>query len=126
MGSGEVANAPQPTKTMTETLDELCGYYMSIGMPCDEFWNGDYTYFKHYRTAHENRTKQTNQELWLQGLYIYNAFAIALNNSFSKHKTEYMKQPINLFPKPKNEEEIRDKVIEKLNAWKSAFDKQKR
>ena len=42
-------------------------------MTYDEFWNGDCTLTKYYRKADEIRKERRNEELWLQGMYIYEA-----------------------------------------------------
>ena len=50
---------------------------MSIGMTYDEFWNQDVALVGAYRKAHELRERRRNQELWMQGLYIYEALCDA-------------------------------------------------
>lgn len=50
---------------------------MSIGMTYDEFWNQDVQMVEIYRKAAELRDKRRNQELWLQGMYIYEALCDA-------------------------------------------------
>ena len=50
---------------------------MSIGMSYDEFWNQDVSMVKAYRQANELRDKRRNYELWLQGMYIYEALCDA-------------------------------------------------
>jgi hypothetical protein len=50
---------------------------MSIGMSYDEFWNGDVSMVRAYRKANELRDKRRNQELWLQGMYFYEALCDA-------------------------------------------------
>ena len=50
---------------------------MSIGMTYDEFWNQDVRLVDVYRKAAELRDKRRNQELWLQGMYIYEALCDA-------------------------------------------------
>ena len=50
---------------------------MSIGMSYDEFWNQDVSMVEAYRKAAELRDKRRNQELWLQGMYIYEALCDA-------------------------------------------------
>lgn len=50
---------------------------MSIGMTYDEFWNQDVGLTEVYREANELRDKRRNQELWLQGMYIYEALCDA-------------------------------------------------
>lgn len=50
---------------------------MSIGMTYDEFWNQDVRLVEAYRKAQELREKRRNQELWLQGMYVYEALCDA-------------------------------------------------
>ena len=42
-------------------------------MTAEQFWDGDPNLVKYYRQADEMRIERKNQELWLQGLYIYDA-----------------------------------------------------
>ena len=58
-------------------FEQLCPYYMSIGMSYDEFWNQDVWLVKTYLKAYELREKRRNQELWLQGMYVYEALCDA-------------------------------------------------
>lgn len=50
---------------------------MSIGMTYDEFWNEDVSRVEVYRKVSELRDRRKNQELWLQGMYIYEALCDA-------------------------------------------------
>lgn len=104
--------------------------YLLYGMSYDEFWYGDPFRAVAYREAHRLRIEQANQQLWLQGLYVHNAVAVAINNAFNKKKEKYIAEPVQLFPPSEEEkqakaEENRRKLVEKLNAWKDAFDKSK-
>ena len=102
---------------------------MAFGMSYDEYWHGEPIRARYYREKHKVEIEQRNQELWLQGLYIYNAFAVVLSNSFSKNSHQkYIEKPIELFPKTEEQKEaeskkIRQAMYEKLNAWKDAFEK---
>ena len=62
-----------PFSTYTEQFYEVFPYYLSIGMTYEQFWEGDPTLCKYYREAEEIRNEKKNQELWLQGMYIYEA-----------------------------------------------------
>lgn len=64
-----------PLSTYTEQFYEVFPYYLSIGMTYEQFWDGDPMLCKYYREAEEIRNEKKNQELWLQGLYIYEAIA---------------------------------------------------
>ena len=59
--------------TYTQKFYELFPYYLSIGMTPEQYWDGDCTLVKYYRKAEELRNEKRNQELWLQGMYIYEA-----------------------------------------------------
>ena len=103
---------------------------MLYGMSYDDFWYGKPELATVYRKLHRLQAEQTNQQLWLQGLYIQNAVAVAINNAFSKQKQKYVAEPVRLFPMTEDEketkaEETRQKLIAKLNAWKDAFNKSK-
>ena len=74
-GSGH--NSSPPHFTYTEKFYESFPYYLSIGMTPEQYWDGDCTLVKYYRKAEEIRNERRNQELWLQGLYIYEAICDA-------------------------------------------------
>ncbi len=71
VGSGR--NAHSPFLTYTEQFYEVFPYYLSIGMTFDQFWNDDPSLARYYRRAAEINVERKNQELWLQGLYVYEA-----------------------------------------------------
>ena len=62
-----------PSFTYTEKFYEFFPYYLSIGMTPEQYWEGDCTLVKYYRKAEALRNEKRNQELWLQGMYIYEA-----------------------------------------------------
>ena len=71
VGSGR--NAHSSFRTYTEQFYEVFPYYLSIGMTYDQFWNDDPSLAHYYRQADEIRVERKNQEVWLQGLYVYEA-----------------------------------------------------
>ena len=71
-GSEHNSSAPSFI-TYTEKFYEAFPYYLSIGMTYDQYWNDDSTLVKYYRKADEIRKERRNEELWLQGMYIYEA-----------------------------------------------------
>lgn len=95
---------------------ELEPYYLAIGMTHEQFWEGDPWLCVTYRNAHRLKTEMRNEELWLQGLYNFNAFSVALSNfgqGFNKHKRppqKYTDHPIRITPL--SEAEKRQKRIE--------------
>lgn len=83
---------------------------------------------KYYKEAYELKREQRNQELWLQGLYVYEAICDVspILNPFAKKGTKpvpYMAEPYPLTSaavKEKEEREARlraDELKAKLSAW---------
>lgn len=71
MGSKLVEQAPR--SSYTEQFKAHLPFYLSIGMTFTQYWDEDCELVKFYRQANELRTSRRNQELWLQGMYIYEA-----------------------------------------------------
>ena len=42
-------------------------------MTAEQYWEGDPSLPRYYRKAYELQRKRRNEELWLQGMYIYEA-----------------------------------------------------
>lgn len=117
-------NGAKPSDVFAKVFPE----YMLYGMSYDEFWYGKPELAKYYREKHKLEIEQTNQQLWLQGLYIYDALAVVMSNAFSKRKDKYIEKPFDLFPPTEEEkeakaEQIRLAMYEKLNAFKAEFEK---
>ena len=113
MGSGgQLTEKPDKSASPQECLDyldELCSYALSIGMSYDQYWYGDPSLIKYYVKAEKIRQKKTNNELWLQGFYVYHAVGslVPILNPFSKEKKakKYLKEPIPLTEEDKEEQE---------------------
>ena len=98
------------SRTYSDVFKQLCPYYMSIGMPYDEFWNGDVSMVEAYRTADELRLKQRNYELWLQGMYMYEALCDASPLfRFTMKKGPVKPQPYAKEPYPVTAAEVRER-----------------
>lgn len=79
-------------------------------MSYEQFWEQDVELVKFYREAWKLRQEQKNHELWLQGLYIYEALCDAspVFRDFAKRGTKpvpYRDKPYELFSQPKRERE---------------------
>lgn len=86
-------------------------YYMAMGQSADEYWNGNPNLAKAYRQAHNIRLEQRNQELWLQGMYIMDAFAVVLGNAFGgkgRKKQKYLSEPIRITPLTEQEKKEKE------------------
>ena len=117
----------------TDEFKKAFPYYLSIGMTAHQYWNEDCTLVKDYREAERLRAERKNQELWLQGMYIYEAFCDAspLFHDFVKKGTKahpYSKEPYQIFRtddnKPKQQEAERDRYkrnLAKMEAMKTAI-----
>lgn len=112
-----------PLSTYTEQFYEAFPYYLSIGMTYEQFWDGDPMLVKYYREAEEIRNEKKNQELWLQGMYIYEALAdiSPVLHAFAKKGTKpqpYTETPYAITKKQ------RDRI--KAEKEKQEFEKGKR
>lgn len=115
-----------------DIFEQLCPYYMSIGMSYDDFWNGDVEMVKAYRKANELADKRRNFELWLQGSYFYEALCDASPLfRFSMKKGSIKPEPYVKEPYPitaaevrEREERERKKKVERLKAEFARFAEQ--
>ncbi len=107
---------------------------MSIGMSYADFWDGDLDMVISYREAAELRDKQRNQELWLQGMYIYEAlcdasplFRFSMKKGTVKPEP-YAKEPYPITKAEAREREEREARLkeERLKAEFAAFAEQLR
>ena len=111
MGGGEVsrphyhAGQQSNNNSFGEFLDELCAYYMSIGMPRDKFLYGEREEFDDYELAHEYNLVQQNQALHMQGYYVYIAVSCALDSAFAQKGKKG--KPYPRYPTPITETERR-------------------
>ena len=82
----------------TEKFEQDCGYYLSIGMTYNDYWDGDATMVKFYRDKYKRDLDRQNFNHWMQGIYIYEALVDAspvFNPLSEKHEPlPYMKEPI--------------------------------
>ena len=114
--------------TYTEQFYELFPYYLSIGMTPEQYWDSDCTLVKYFRKAEKIKNEKRNQELWLQGMYIYEALCDVspILHAFAKKGTK--PTPYSDKPYPLNDEQItRDreekqrKLIEKGKRFMEAM-----
>ena len=125
-GSGH--NSSLPNFTYTEKFYELFPYYLSIGMTSEQYWEGDCALVKYYRKAEELRNDKRNQELWLQGMYIYEAICdvAPILHAFAKKGTKptpYSDKPYPLNDKQtkRDEEEKQRRLTEKGKRFMEAM-----
>ena len=75
-------------------------------MTYDQYWNDDCELTKYYRKAEELRNEKRNQELWLQGAYVYEAICdvAPILHAFAKKGTK--PNPYSSKPYPLNEKQM--------------------
>ncbi len=105
---GKIAALPL---SLMSVYENACPQYMAMGMPYQEFWDGDVSAHRAYREAYRQRVLHENQMLWLQGLYFYEALLDVgqYTKAFSKARPKpYRDAPIDLFEKERKEREERE------------------
>lgn len=110
------------TISYTKIFYEHLPYYLSIGMSWEQYWEQDVCMVKYFREADEIRKRRINEQLWLQGMYVYNAI-VAVSPvlvPFAKNPKPqpYTKEP---FPitKQMQEEKEKERYIKMLNYMKA-------
>ena len=73
MGSGSVNTGSPSHSVYTEVFEEVFPHCLSIGMTYEEFWYKDPHIVKYYLKAEKERLQRHNEEMWLQGFYVYQA-----------------------------------------------------
>lgn len=99
--TSELSDPPEKP-TCKEVFEGMCPVYMSYGMSPSEYWDGEADLVKWYREAYKLSMRQKNQELWLQGRYIYDAICAVspILHAFAKKGTRpspYHDEPYNIF-----------------------------
>lgn len=100
-GSGPISEKTREQGTsvesvsLTQIFEEQCPIYMSYGMSYDEFWFDSPYRAKFYREAKKIQVQQKDEELWMQGVYIYDALCRVspILHAFSKSGTKPLPYP---------------------------------
>jgi len=127
------SSSTKNSETFRETFERVFPFYLSIGMTYDQFWNDDVELVKYYREAYKMKQERMNEELWLQGLYIYKAVETVVYNGWCRGKSDkaetYLDKPIPITEQQieeqkqlkRQEEEARAMVW--MNQFVSAYSK---
>ena len=120
---GSEQDSSLPFVTYTKRFHEQFPYYLSIGMTPEQYWDGDPEWARAFRKADEIRMERKNQELWLQGMYVYEAICDAspILHDFAKRGTK--PHPYADKPYPISEKQHKRN---KADAEKAKFDKGKK
>lgn len=100
IGSGESSDT-QPATNSRELFAKIFPKYLAMGMSYDEFYDKDHELVIAYRKAYKDKRRQANEDMWRQGVYVYQAIvrAAPLLIPFNKNpKPEpYLDKPIPMF-----------------------------
>lgn len=127
-------NPSDPDINYSKIFDDLCPRYLAEGMSYYDYWDGDNDITRYYRKAMKWKLENDNFQLWLQGLYIYNAIGnlSPIFNPFSKKTPQpYIEKPISLTEEKKKEEERKEekkkqqKGFDKMLRWMNFVNKKK-
>lgn len=91
-----------------------------MGMPSDEYWNGDAQACVAYRKAYNERIELQDAMLWRQGLYVYHALCCVAPyfNSIKPRKPEdYLKSPFGIKRKNNVQAEKMEQGLAYMRAW---------
>lgn len=101
MDGGE--GSPKTPVSSRELFAKVFPSYLALGMTYNEFYREDHELVIAYRKASEMKREKENADMWLQGLYVYQAVSrvAPLLIPFAKHpKAEpYLTKPIPLTEK---------------------------
>jgi hypothetical protein len=84
-----------------------------MGMTYEQFWEQSPFLTVAYRKAYRLKREADNEQAWLQGIYVFDAFAVCLANIFAKRgsrKQTYIEKPIDIFPLDEREKKRREEV----------------
>lgn len=111
--------------SFTEIFNSHLPFFLSIGMSYEQYWNDDCCITKYYRKAFNLQRERMNEQLWLQGLYIYDAIldvAPALRAMGAKQPEKYPNEPYPItdkeieLRKEKQAKEHQENIIAKTEA----------
>ena len=99
---------------LKKTFEELCPFFISIGMTYEQFWEGDLEITKYYLKAYKMKSKREAElkewHMWKQGVYMYEALCDVspILHAFSKKGAK----PLPFPDKPYGIEQFEEKTEE--------------
>lgn len=92
-------------------FEEVCPYFIAMGMTYEQFWKEDITMTKAYLKAYKMRQDIKEWNIWKQGMYIYEALCDVspVLHAFSKKGTK----PLPYSKTPYGYEEYEQKIKQK-------------
>ena len=111
LGAEDGKSAPL---SYSEYFEKMCPEYMAMGMTYDEYWNGNASLVRVYRETQKIKNKQRNYEMWLQGMYYYEALLDASPMfRFSTKPTKPLPYPSQPYALTKEEIKAKEEMEEK-------------
>ena len=86
--------------------------YLALGMSAEEYWDGDPWWAKSYRDAEKLKAEKMNRELWLQGMYFYDALCKVspILHAFAKSGTKPSPYPEEPYALTRKEDKAREET----------------
>lgn len=119
MGSELLISSSLPQKTLTEIFWDAYPAYLAMGMPSDEYWNGDAQACVAYRKAYKEKLDLQDAMLWRQGLYVYHALCCVapyFNSIKPRKPEEYIDHPFGIVMKRDPEMDATPQAVEVMKA----------
>ena len=82
-----------------------------MGMTPTQYWEESPFLAVAFRNAFRLRRQVENEQAWLQGMYVFDAFSVVMSNAFSKpgsKREKYFDKPIDIFPLTEREKKIKE------------------
>lgn len=104
-------------------------------MTYEQFWDGDVFAHKAFRECYRLRAKKRNEEMWIQGMYFYEALCNAsslFRGMKPSRPQQFRDKPYDLFEddrKRREEEEAKakyERMREKVAAFAKAYNEQQK
>ena len=113
---GDDLSEPSEPPTLAEMFTEVFPYYLHMGMTYEEFWYGPPSLVRAYRKAYDMERHRRNEEMWMQGRYIFEALRCApLLVGFPEKGYKPSGDGYPDRPYPLSENEAREQEIEREN-----------
>lgn len=102
-GKDKTSDTPESCRVIFEKAFPT---YLAMGMTYNEFYREDHTLVVAYRKAYKRRRQEANENFWLQGAYIYEAFLrvapVLIPFSSNPKEIPYLKKPLDIFGEEQN------------------------
>lgn len=69
-------------------------YALALGISEERFWDSCPVDLKPYEKAYEIRLKRKDEQMWMQGMYFYNALSVSLSHFCGNKRSKYIAAPL--------------------------------